>query len=311
MTGRARDGLEMPDLVSPRRGFRHRMESAVATLRALGVSDDRIIIEGAGGGWATGTVVSQLPASGAVLHSGARVELRVAGFGALQSLPFAMRTEDEHELGADRLMALFDHEWYRALVHLRAAAGLFDLTADDPVAARRFAEDLFLVAVDDFAPDTWYRLARALPLLPSFGGLDEAISVILPFVTGIPVRRVRTVAAVAEPELAGGTRLGQRDVRLGVDVWLGPSPVSDRYGCEVELGPVALDGYLEQIGDQRVRERRALYRLLLPTWVVGDPQERWCVGDPSAGCRLGLKNEPTRLGANSYLGSGISPREHS
>ena len=76
----------MPDLIRPTRGLRHRVESAVNSLRALGLTEDAILIEAVGGGWARGTVVEQEPAPGTPLQPGQRVRLGVSGPGALHAL---------------------------------------------------------------------------------------------------------------------------------------------------------------------------------------------------------------------------------
>ena len=98
----------MPDLVRAGRLARQSIDSALTTLYALGVDDARIVIESAGRGWEPGTIVEQSPPPGTALTARTRVVLEVAGARAIDSLPFAMRDEDEHEFRSDRFFALFD-----------------------------------------------------------------------------------------------------------------------------------------------------------------------------------------------------------
>ena len=100
--------LGMPDLVRARRLARQSLDSALTTLYALGVDDSRVVVESVGRGWEAGTIVEQSPAPGSPLTSRTRVVLKVAGPSAIDSLPFAMRDEDEYEFRSDRLFALFD-----------------------------------------------------------------------------------------------------------------------------------------------------------------------------------------------------------
>lgn len=294
----------MPNFIRPSRLGRHTLSSAIACLRALGITDDRIVVESAGGGWTTGTVVKQEPSPGEPIPHAAHVVLDVAGFGALQALPYAMRDEDPDGFGADRLMALFDHESYRVLSHLRDAAGLFNISESDPIAARRFCEDLFLISVKDIRPQLWFRLSRVVPLLASLAGRTEGLRVAIAFVTGVPVAAVRVQPTrLRETGPVAGTRLGVQELRLGVDAWVGPAVDQDRVDVVIEFGPVAIDTYFDHIGDDRRRERDALYALLLPSWASGMPDERWRVGSASAGSRLG-GDAVVALGVNSYLTTG-------
>ncbi|MDB4910780.1 MAG: hypothetical protein JWO39_1603, partial [Gemmatimonadetes bacterium] len=98
----------MPDLVRAGRLARQSIDSALTTLHALGVDDARVVIESVGRGWEAGTIVEQAPAPGVPLTARTRVVLKVAGPSAIDSLPFAMRDEDEYEFRSDRFFALFD-----------------------------------------------------------------------------------------------------------------------------------------------------------------------------------------------------------
>lgn len=297
----------MPDLVRPRRLGRHTLSSALDALRALGVADDRVFIEAAGAGWTTGTVVSQRPLPGAPLPPATNVVLGVAGYGAMQALPYAMRDEDPEAFGADRLAALFDHESYRALAHLREAAGLFSLRAEDTIGARRFCEDLFLVSVDGVRPDRWFRLARLVPHIAQLAGRAEGLKTGVAFVTGVPVAAVHVrPTRAAETGMLAGTRLGGAALRLGVDAWLGPAVDQDRIDLIIEYGPMSVDTYFANATPAAAQERAALYALLLPSWAASHPSERWRVAATEGGTRLG-GSAVVALGVNSYL-SVVSTR---
>jgi hypothetical protein len=117
----------MPDLVRPRRGARHTLDTALRALRALGVDDARVVVESAGAGWAPGSVVRQQPAPGAALGPHARVVLAVAGVGALEALPYALRDVDDSAFGVDPLVALLDNPVHKLRHHLRGGGEFFAL----------------------------------------------------------------------------------------------------------------------------------------------------------------------------------------
>src|SRR5262245_15841865 len=71
----------MPDMVQPRHGFHHTIDSALLALLRMGVGTDRITIKKAGRGWSRSRVTEQRPAAGAPLGREAVVELTVEGDG--------------------------------------------------------------------------------------------------------------------------------------------------------------------------------------------------------------------------------------
>ena len=81
----------MPDMIQPRHGFHHTIDSALLTLLRQGVGTDRITIRKAGRGWARSRVIEQQPAAGAPLGREAVIELTVEGDGMFLHLPVGMR----------------------------------------------------------------------------------------------------------------------------------------------------------------------------------------------------------------------------
>jgi hypothetical protein len=115
----------------------------VPALLRLGVEIGRIVLKSAGPGWSPGSVVAQEPAPGADLADVRRVVLHVCGPRAVDSLPYPMRDSADGEFRSDRLFGLFDDQFLKLGVHIRAAGGLLNLTPDDPVGAYRWITDTF------------------------------------------------------------------------------------------------------------------------------------------------------------------------
>ncbi len=289
----------MPDFCAPTRGVRHTVDSAVSTLLRLGVEMDRIILKSAGAGWIRGTVVGQLPKAGEPISS--RVELSVAGTGAIESLPFPMRDGAEGEFRIDRLVALFDTPLLRLSLHLRAAGGLLDLHPDDPEGANRWIVDIFRLSAEPFPRARWYDLARLLPALPRIAGRPDGPALALQAVFRLPASRVRVIPGIAPVATDRRTRLGRWNGRLGVDAIVGDG-VTASTSAEIDIGPVDLATYrLHESGTMR-RQREALYRLVLPAHFQRGVRERWRVGSADQPARLGDHTHEAALGINSYLG---------
>lgn len=292
----------MPDLVSPRRGVRHSLDSAIPTLLRLGVEMDRIVLQSAGPGWVKGTVISQHPAAGAPLTPETRVILHVAGAGALDTAPFPMRDSADGEFRIDRLFALFDNHFLRLLHHIRAAGGLLDLHPDDPEGANRWITEIFRLSSAPWPKERWYDVARLLPSLHRIAGRPEGAALALRAVYRIPASPIRLVAGIAPVPADQRTRLGSQNGRLGVDALIGDG-ITSWTTVEIDLGPVDLATYRRLSRPDLTRERQALYRLVLPAHLNRDVRERWIVGDRQQAAVLGDKSNEAALGINSYLGA--------
>jgi hypothetical protein len=294
--------LVMPDLVGIRRSVRHGVDSAVLSLLRIGIDLSRIVLESAGPGESAGTVVSQTPAPGAVLSPVSRVVLRVGGSGALDLMPFPLRDESDTELRGDRLFAIFDNPALKLGFYLRHGGAYLALHADEPVTARRWLEDLFLIAADPWPPARWHALARLVPRLHALGGTTSAVRVAMAAVFDLPVDQVRVTQGVVALEAAGTLQLGERNGRLGFDAMLGGGIVGDAH-VEITFGPVTLERWHRHFTVEAAAERRALYPLLLPAHLSMSVSERWRVGDSADGATLGDGTAPALLGVNAYLGT--------
>ena len=292
----------MPDLVGIRRSVRHGVDSAVLSLLRIGIDLGRIVLESAGPGEATGTVVSQSPAPGALLTPVSRVVLRVGGSGALDLMPFPLRDESDSELRGDRLFAIFDNPALKLGFYLRHGGAYLALHADEPITARRWLEDLFLIPADPWPPARWHAVARLIPRLHALGGTTSAVRVAMIAMFDLPVHDVRVTQDVIPFVSGGAIRLGERNGRLGFDATLGSGIVGDAH-VEITFGPVTLESWRQHFTVEAAAERRALYPLLLPAHLSMSVSERWRVGDSASGAKLGDGTAPALLGVNAYLGT--------
>jgi predicted component of type VI protein secretion system len=299
------DAREMPDLVRAGRLARQSIDSALTTLYALGVDDARIVIESAGRGWEPGTIVEQTPPPGTALTARTRVVLQVAGASAIDSLPFAMRDEDENEFRSDRFFALFDSPLAKLAHRVRRGGDYFVASPDDMVRTRRWIEEIFQLSAGRWTEERWFAIARLLPALHRLAGRELALRVACRLVFSLPVESVTMHAGLVKLDGARTTRLGSSNARLGVDSIAGTG-LRDEASVEVRFGPVELAMYLAHTGDRARRERDALYRLVLPMHLARSIRERWRVGsasEPARVCATGANEDAAVLGVNSYLGA--------
>jgi predicted component of type VI protein secretion system len=297
--------LAMPDLVRAGRLARQSIDSALTTLHALGVDDARVVIESVGRGWEAGTIVEQAPAPGVPLTARTRVVLKVAGPSAIDSLPFAMRDEDEYEFRSDRFFALFDSPLAKLAHRVRRGGDYFVASPDDMVRTRRWIEEIFQLSAERWAEERWFAIARLLPALHRIAGRELALRVACRLVFSLPVESVSMHAGMVKLGGSGTTRLGTHNARLGVDTIAGAG-LRDEASVEVHYGPISLDMYRTHHGEAARRERDALYRLVLPMHLARSVRERWRVGDASQPARVGgagANEDAAVLGVNSYLGA--------
>jgi hypothetical protein len=274
-------------------------------LLRLGVDVGRIVLKSAGPGWVPGTVVAQSPEPGSELGPATRVVLTVAGRGVLESLPYPMRDSADDEFRSDRLFGLFDDHFVKLGVYIRAAGGLLNLTPDDPDGAYRWINDIFGIRAEQWPRERWYDVARLLPSLCRIAGRTDGPAIALRAVFRLPAAPVRTVAGVAPVDPGRRTRLGVRNGRLGVDALAGDG-VTAATAVEIDIGPVDLVTYRRMQVPAERAQRRAIYRLVLPSHLADDVRERWQVGDRSQGAVLGDPAREAALGLNSYLGGARS-----
>lgn len=293
----------MPDLVRESRLFRHDVHSAIGSLAALGIPLDRVELRYEAGG-EPGRVLSQSPPPETRLDGTRRIELRIAGTGALYSLPYVLRDATEPgEMAVDSLASVLDTALMRARVYVQRAGGHFLLQPGVPVTALRWIQEVMRLDASAWSRDEWYRAARLLSALPSIAGRHDAVSIALRFVFGLPVAESRLRYARLPMRESIGTRLGVRNGRLGIDAVVGNGLVAP-HCLTVRIGPVPLATYVQQ--HPRSAARLALYRLLLPVFLPGGVEERWVVEARSEGYRLNSREAPAMLGASAYLAAGPS-----
>ena len=297
----------MPDLCSPRRGVRQTIDSAVPSLLRLGVEMDRIAFESAGPGWVRGTVVSQSPAPGEPITPESRVVLRVAGSGAVESLPFPLRDSADGEFRIDSLFELFDNHFLRLSHHLRAGGGLLDLHPDDPEGAARWIVEIFRLSSAPWPRERWYDVARLLPALHRIAGRPDGPAIALRAVFRIPASPVRLVPGIAPVAPGRRTRLGVMNGRLGVDALVGDG-VTAHTAVEIDIGPVDLDTWRRLQHPSERSQRQALYRLVLPAHLRHEVREKWLVGERTEAAVIGDRRREAALGVNSYLGGAPGSR---
>jgi len=291
----------MPDFVSPTRGVRQSVDSAVESLQRLGLEMNRIVLRSAGPGWRRGTVVGQVPEAGTVLRAETRVTLTVAGAGALDTAPFAMRDSADGEFRIDRLFELFDNHFLRLGYHVRSAGGMLSLRPEDYEGAARWITDIFGVSVKPWPRERWYDVARLLPSLHRIAGRPEGPALALRAVFRLPASPVRLVSGIAPVPSERRTRLGSTNGRLGIDALVGDG-VTVHTAVEIDIGPVDLATYWQHNTPAERRQRDALYRLVLPAHVQDRVTERWIVGNRDEGAALGDRQRAAALGVNVYLG---------
>lgn len=297
--------LGMPDLVRTRRLARQSVDSALTSLYALGVDDSRVVIESTGRGWVPGTIVEQSPPPGTPLTARTRVVLKVAGPSAIDSLPFAMRDEDEYEFRSDRLFALFDSPLAKLAHRVRRGGDYFVASPDDMVRTRRWIEEIFQLRAEQWSEERWFAIARLLPALHRIAGRELALRVAFRLVFSLPVESVSMHVGLVKLGAGTATRLGTSNARLGVDTIAGTG-LRDEASIEVRYGPIDLATYLAHTGESARLERDALYRLVLPMHLARSVRERWTVGDASQPARVGsshMNEDAAVLGVNSYLGA--------
>ena len=300
----ADNAVRMPDFCSPRRGVRQTVDAALASLEQLGVEPDRVVLRAAGAGWVSGTVVGQVPAAGAQLTPETRLELDVAGTGALESLPYPLREDSDDAMRVDALFALFDAPILRVRHAVRQAGGFLELRPDEVSTALRWIEGIFHVSPAAWPKRRWYAVARLLPTLHRVAGRAEAIPLALGLVFGLPVARVQIVSGIAELAAAGRTHLASANSRLGSDAVLGTG-LRATTAIEIVIGPVSVETYQEHHTAAERAERDAIYRLVLPAHLHRAVRERWTVGTPANPPRLQDGWQPAALGLNSYLGGRV------
>ena len=296
----------MPDLVSRTRGTSHSIDSALLSLRRLGMEMDRIVLEADGRGGEDGRISTQSPGPGEPLPTNGLVHLVVEGWGGVESLPYPLRDEDPVEFRADRLFAVFDNPTLKLRHHVRMGSGFLDLHPHNLPAQRRWLEEVFQVDPEPWPREMWFGLVRLLAALPSVAGRGEAVGLAYQLLFGLTPCTVELREKVLRFDPGQRTRLGELNSTLGVNAVLG-SGLGGLPTAVVRVGPVSLETYLRHQEPELQALRRKARRLALPAHMWSDATEDWTVGSPDEAAPLGNSTSPLRLGLNTWL----APSAHS
>src|SRR5262247_823982 len=290
----------MPDVVQPRHGFHHNIDSALLTLLRLGVGSDRITIRKAGRGWDRSRVIEQQPAAGAPLGREAVVELTVEGDGLFLHLPVGMREASrEGEIGTRELVSIFDDAVEKASVYMRLGGPFFNVRPENPGGCARWIK-LFGIEPEDWPKERWYKLAILLPCLRYLTGRESGLRLAMRMLLDLEIANIgwrprRTLMDAADRSL-----LGSAMSRLGVDLIVGDG-IEDAGRMEIRLRAETLEKFRRHQTDEGQKRIDQVMRLVAPYhWVY---RFKWLIGDVDRAPRLGIEIENAVLGVNSHLGS--------
>lgn len=294
-----RRGYTMPDFSHSFHGFRHTVDSALKVLETLGTPAERISLRLAGRGLPSGWVADQSPPPGVPLIKDTQITLWIAGLGFCHHLPVAMQdTGGEQEPGTAEVLELLDDPLQKARHWVCEGARLFDVAPDNPDACARWI-GVFGVNADLWPTEQLYPLALLLPSLQALAGTKRGIRLVLDLLLGLPLREIKKRPAyrfMAENELS---LLGSEFNRVSVDHVLGDC-LEDFSRTELVIGPVSLETYYRFQQPEGTQLLRQLMRLVMPC----DSRYSifWVVADPAKSPRLGVSEENSVLGINTYLG---------
>jgi hypothetical protein len=290
----------MPDVVSPRHGFHHTIDSTLLTLLRLGVGPDRVTIKKAGRGWARSRVIEQQPAAGAPLTQEMVVELTVEGDSMFHHLPVGMRDASrEGEIGTRELVSIFDDAVEKAAVHMRLGGLFFDLRPENPRGCARWIK-LFGIEPEDWPKERWYKLAILLPCLRYLTGRESGLRLAMRILPGLEIASIAWRPRRTLMDASDRSLLGSRDSRLGVDLIVGDG-IDDEALMEITLRAETLEKFRRHQTDEGRKLINQVMRLVAPYhWVY---RFKWLIGDVSRAPRLGVEIENAVLGVNSHLGS--------
>lgn len=288
----------MPDFSHSFQGFRHTVDSALEVLSSLGIPAERISLRLAGGGMPSRLVAEQSPAAGTALFEDTVITLSIAGLGFFHNLPVGMQDSGgEQEPGTREVFEAVDDPLAKACHWVYEGARLFDISPGNPEACARWIE-VFGLDPNQWPDEQLYPLALLLPSLQAVAGTERGMRLALDLLLHLPLQGIRRYPAyrnVAHDELS---LLGSSFNRLAVDCVVG-NCVEDLCRSELVLGPVDLDVYYRfQEPEGKSLLQQVLF-LSAPSYA--GYSIFWVVADPDKGPRLGIREENSVLGINSYL----------
>jgi len=290
----------MPDVIQPRHGFHHTIDSSLLTLLRMGVGTDRVTIRKAGRGWARSRVTEQRPAAGAPLGREAVVELTVEGDGMFLHLPVGMREASrEGEVGTQELVSIFDDAIEKASVHMRLGGLFFDVRPENPGGCARWIK-LFGIEPEDWPKEKWYKLAILLPCLRYLTGRESGLRLAMRMLLDLEIASISWRPRRTLMDASDRSLLGSSMSRLGVDMIIGDG-IDDEALMEITLRAETLEEFRRRNTDEGQKRINQVMRLVAPYhWVY---RFKWLIGDVSLAPRLGIEFQNAVLGVNSHLGS--------
>jgi Type VI secretion, TssG len=290
----------MPDMVQPRHGFHHTIDSALLALLRMGVGTDRLTIKKAGRGWARSRVIDQQPAAGTHLRQDMVVELTVEGDSMFYHLPVGMQeSSKDGEIGMRELVSLFDDAVEKASVYMRLGGLFFDVRPSNPSGCARWIK-LFGIEPEDWPKERWYRLAILLPCLRYLTGRESGLRLSMQMLLDLEIASITWRPRRTLMDTADRSLLGARASRLGVDMIVGDG-IDDEALMEITLRAETLEKFRRhQTGEGQKRIDQVM-RLVAPYhWVY---RFKWLIGDVDRAPRLGVEIDNAVLGLNSHLGN--------
>jgi len=290
----------MPDIVSPRHGFHHTVDSALLALVRMGVGTDRITIRKAGRGWGRSRVIEQQPAAGAPLSQEVVVELTVEGDGMFHHLPVGMREASrDGEIGTQELVSIFDDAAEKAAVYMRLGGPFFNVRPENPGGCARWIK-LFGVEPEDWPKEKWYKLAILLPCLRYLTGRESGLRLAMRMLLDLEIASIAWRPRRTLMDASDRTSLGAAMSRLGVDLIVGDG-IDDEALMEITLRAETLEKFRLRQTDEGQQRINQVMRLVAPYhWVY---RFKWLIGDVDLAPRLGIEIKNAVLGVNSHLGS--------
>jgi hypothetical protein len=290
----------MPEVVQPRHGFHHTIDTALLTLLRLGIGTDRITIRKAGRGWTRSRVIEQQPAAGKPLTQEMVVDLTVEGDSMFHHLPVGMREASrEGEIGTRELVSIFDDAVEKAAVYMRLGGPFFNVRPENPGGCARWIR-LFGIEPEDWPKERWYKLAILLPCLRYLTGRESGLRLAMRMLLDLEIASISWRPRRTLMDASDRSLLGSRDSRLGVDLIVGDG-IDDEALMEITLRAETLEKFRRHQTDEGQKRINQVMRLVAPYhWVY---RFKWLIGDVSRAPRLGIEIENAVLGVNSHLGS--------
>ena len=290
----------MPDVVQPRHGFHHTIDSALLALLRLGVETDRITVRKAGRGWGRSRVIEQQPAAGAPLRQDVVVELTVEGDGMFHHLPVGMREASrDGEIGTRELVSIFDDAVEKAAVYMRLGGPFFNVRPENPGGCARWIK-LFGVEPEVWPKEKWYKLAILLPCLRYLTGRESGLRLAMRMLLDLEIASISWRPRRTLMDASDRSLLGSAMSRLGVDMIVGDG-IDDEALMEITLRAETLEEFRRRHTDEGQKRINQVMRLVAPYhWVY---RFKWLIGDVSLAPRLGIEVQNAVLGVNSHLGS--------